>query len=391
MKVIVVGAAGYVGHTVVLELLDSAHCSRILCVLRTSLLPNSVCEHPNFAKRVRCLSSPPNEWEKEFVAFSNEDSRDEDSRDEDSRGENSRDEDSRDEDSRGENSSGESLSSENSSSRSSSPDARIENGLPITCVHYGFFQRSGKEHELLSNQITMEFLLRALQKVNARLIFGSSVSVLGQGPFVDLNETAVPAPKTALARSRLACECLIRNSGVPHVILRTRFILGGADSSTAPGLLRLGKKRLMLASGEQKLSYIHVNDLARIVLWLSLETVWEQNIFHVAQSAPVTFRKVVQTILRKHRYSYKPLVKIPCYTWFFSFLSRLPFETARNILTKLQLFGTDQIVSNQRLKTHLRASFSASAVGPLVDRELVDRDIAYRHLVDLDAETYADL
>ena len=301
-QVILLGAAGYVGSEVLKLLLEDLTCARILCLQRNSPIHSDLLNHPDFPRKATCVFADPNEWREHVNDFCR-----------------------------------------------NAP-------FPVTCIHYGFSQRSGSQKELERNETTLQKLIEALVEARVRVLMGSSLSVLGPGPFTFVDETAPLAPTTILARSRMNCEQLVSKSGLEHVILRTRFVLGGHDTSTAPGLTKLAKNRILLGTGTQKSSKVEVSDLAKIIRVFAGHAHWENGLYHIAESKPVTFSELVTFLMKSAGEDYSPLVRIPCDPNFLKALARFPNSMARQIVTRLQLFGLDQTCSNRKLIEFLKSS-----------------------------------
>lgn len=189
-------------------------------------------------------------------------------------------------------------------------------------------------------------------------VYNSSMSVYGQGPFSrPAEENSVCSPQTDLAKSRYEAELRIKkyceSEGVGAFFLRPRFIFGGQDKSTLPSLRKISFGRLKLGHEEQRISYIHVDDYAQIVTKL----ISPNCCIDRCEALNISYKESVKLsdllgLLNPDRRS-KYLIRLPLKSLIF-FLSL--FERSL-LLTKLELIGQDQILSIEKLKTYVPASY----------------------------------
>ncbi len=156
------------------------------------------------------------------------------------------------------------------------PDQIPPNLLPDEdhiIIHFGTLQIS--KDERLYHAVNVAGAERLLELCNPHtlgIIYGSSMSVYGQGSQRGCRESELLRPDTVLAHSRVAVEERIlqtaREGGFSAYCLRPRFILGREDRYVLPAFARMLEHRIRLGSGRQRYSFIEVNDYAEIVLAL---------------------------------------------------------------------------------------------------------------------------
>ena len=144
---------------------------------------------------------------------------------------------------------------------------------PCVVIHLASKQidRDGTGYQ--ENVSNAEALMRALPPQVRGIIFGSSMSVYGQGSQIDVSETTPLRPQTPLALVRAASEQVIAEGAAARGIaawrLRPRFVIGKGDQHTVPGLLKLARRRLCPGNGKQALAMVDVDDYAQLILHLA--------------------------------------------------------------------------------------------------------------------------
>ncbi len=118
--------------------------------------------------------------------------------------------------------------------------------------------------------VTRALLAGAQAAHVGQFVFMSSIKVLGEEtpagqPFT---RNSTPNPQDAYGRSKLAAEELVRESGIPHVILRPPLVYGAQVKGNLQALQRLIQKRvpLPLASIHNKRSMVNVERLAAMLV-----------------------------------------------------------------------------------------------------------------------------
>ncbi len=179
-----------------------------------------------------------------------------------------------------------------------------------------------------------------------KIIYGSSMSVYGQGPFHRISEATLPDPETDLARSRWGAEQEIlrfaRKDGRSAVLLRPRFILGAGDKETLPAFLRLHRKGLRIGDGEQRFSFIEIDDYAKLICQLAEFHSGSAEALNVAYDESLSFNQMVHALgAFEHRSTVPAGFLIALAGW---------IPPLRNLRTKLQLTGLSQELSVAKLR-----------------------------------------
>lgn len=112
-----------------------------------------------------------------------------------------------------------------------------------------------------------------------RLVYVSSMGVLDHaghpdGVMVTENSPVEPFPEQrgAYTQTKLEAEHLVRDSGLPAVILRPGQIFGpGAESVTPNGVIKLAGRWIVSGNGSRKLPLVHVDDVVE-ALWLAAKS-----------------------------------------------------------------------------------------------------------------------
>ncbi|MER6358431.1 NAD(P)-dependent oxidoreductase [Streptomyces sp. NPDC001634] len=144
---------------------------------------------------------------------------------------------------------------------------------------------------------------RALVKAarSARFLYVSTASVYGTGPHRGVKEGRLtPAPASVASASRLrAEEAVLAHSGV---VLRPNLVYGPGDRWFLPLLLRLLRKVPVWAEGGRaRSSLISVQELARVIgefarhRWTDAD---RGTVYHVNHPRPVTVRSVATQVCR---------------------------------------------------------------------------------------------
>ncbi len=234
---------------------------------------------------------------------------------------------------------------------------------PYVIVHLGTKQR-GTDFDV--NPQGTDALLSAANDACAGIIYGSSLSVCGQGPHAEIDESAPVHPETALARSRASTEQIVfdhgQQRGICALALRPRFILGRGDRDTLPALSRLMLRRIRVGNGRQLFSIISVDDYATII-WRLVERIGSGDVLPsgplcVGYQDPLSFNDIASALADRFELA-PPRWRIP--TTLASVLRAVPLQRARSLRTKLQLIGRSQFMDTSRL-------------GALVGQEIVGRD-----------------
>ncbi len=193
---------------------------------------------------------------------------------------------------------------------------------------------------------------RIAQSINSfcrGIVFGSSLSVYGDGPHNSVSETAKLNPQTELARNRADCEVALRQvEKVPVVCLRPRMIIGKEDRYFLPKIEKLFRRGMTMGNEKQRISLIEVGDYAKVALQLG--TLLSQNpdslldAYNVAYESPISILELRQILAPNQRIYYRiPVgISLGLFRW-------LPFQFAKRLSTKISLIGRDQTLDCSRL------------------------------------------
>ncbi len=138
-------------------------------------------------------------------------------------------------------------------------------------------------------------------------------------------------------------------------LCRPRFIIGGGDRFLVPILARLARMRLA-GSQEVSYSFIHVDDYAEVILFLLRRLATqdgngaepERLAVNVAYSAALPQEQILSTV-RGMAGLPRPLVHLRCPRSLLVGLRALPGRRPDRLATRLELLMQDQILSCRRL------------------------------------------
>ncbi len=138
-------------------------------------------------------------------------------------------------------------------------------------------------------------------------------------------------------------------------LCRPRFIVGGGDRFLVPILVRLARMRLA-GSQEVSYSFIHVDDYAEVILFLLQRLATqdgkaaepERLAVNVAYSAALPQEQILSTV-RGMAGLPRPLVQLRCPRSLLIGLKALPGRRPDRLATRLELLTQDQILSCGRL------------------------------------------
>jgi nucleoside-diphosphate-sugar epimerase len=205
------------------------------------------------------------------------------------------------------------------------------------------------------------------------------MSVYGQGVQDGIDETAVPAPETPLAHSRLQAERVIaahaRAVDVPSLSMRPRFVIGDGDRYVMPAFVRFTAHPLRICNGHQRYSFIDVDDYARVIVRLAARLVAQyetgnsaQSSVHVGYQQPLDFARIAAILRELDPSRRAPLARLPITPGLARWLRRRPSARLAQLATRLELLALSHWGSTERLAA-------------LAGADLVGRDPAsvFRH------------
>lgn len=196
-----------------------------------------------------------------------------------------------------------------------------------------------------------KFLDRFQEQISS-VIWSSSLSVLGQGPFFNANENDLQAPSTALAQSRFAQEEIIldfcKNKNLGCFGLRARLYIGPSEKEFNSYLrLLLRKPFLAFNGGRVKISVISIEDYAKIVSELLAKMSDKREIFNIAYKSPLCIANFLKLYGLSPRWTFP--ARVLKVVLFF-----LPQKNKNSLQTKLELLGQDQVMDVSKLESFLQ-------------------------------------
>ncbi len=228
---------------------------------------------------------------------------------------------------------------------------------PHVVIHLGVKQidRDGGGYRRTNVHGTAN-LLKALSPHTRGMIYGSSLSVLGQGAQTRAREDARVCPQTALAQSRADAERLIVTAmtrlGRPALCLRPRFVVGGNDRFVVPVFRRMAGNRVRWGSGKQAYSIIHCDDYAALIVQLAAGiadgSITASQPLHIGYRAPITYDDMLAALAGEDACA---RFRLPAPTWLLHVIRRVPSRRARALATKLELIMFDHYVQTERLES----------------------------------------
>ncbi|MCE3013623.1 MAG: NAD-dependent epimerase/dehydratase family protein [Proteobacteria bacterium] len=194
----------------------------------------------------------------------------------------------------------------------------------------------------LTNVQGLEKLLKAGEGKIKKIFLGSSMSVYGQGPFQQVPESAPTAPQTNLAHTRVEAEESVKRfcqqAQIPYFIFRPRFLFDPREKETLPKLYAQFSKGVMLGSGEQRFSFILVEDYVKIIL--QSVALNQSQVLNVAYVTTVSLKEIYALFG-----PFKQKRRIPAGL----LIPLLKFFRLRSLATKLELVGLDQTLDTTQL------------------------------------------
>ena len=149
---------------------------------------------------------------------------------------------------------------------------------------------------------TRALALRARERGARRFVFLSSVKVLGEeSARRPLTRDDPPAPRDAYARSKLEAETLLHALAAPSfdvVVIRSPLVYGAGVKGNLLALLRLADTPwpLPFAAIDNRRSFVHVDDLARLLVDCGRLPGAAGGTFLAAHPSPLSTRELVTRI-----------------------------------------------------------------------------------------------
>ncbi|RKH64642.1 NAD-dependent epimerase/dehydratase family protein [Corallococcus aberystwythensis] len=236
------------------------------------------------------------------------------------------------------------------------PDALFP-PYPYVVLHLATKQRDtdGTGFERTNEDGTRRLLSRL--KGDCRgILYGSSMSVYGEGPHWGVTEAQPLRPITALARSRVATEALITEhaarNGLHAALLRPRFLIGKGDRYFLPAFVKHLKRGVQMGDDAVACSVIDVDDLGRILWALARRMVEtsqpEQRPYNVAHARPLFRAELTATVAQALGLP-SPTVKVRVPGGLLHVMREVPIRRARTQAERLELLTRSQCLDVARL------------------------------------------
>lgn len=179
--------------------------------------------------------------------------------------------------------------------------------------HLGAVNRGADEEVLTGNTLSTSRLLESIAKYgkpSCRLVFASSAQVYSwlnyRGP---IRENRRTNPDTTYGIGKQSAENLIKNSGIPYVILRMSNVYGPGCrpnyNSVIPTLcyrVIKGQPLLVNGNGQQCRDFIYIDDVIRAFMLAGFESVQgSAKIFNVSSGKMISLKQIVKLISRFHK------------------------------------------------------------------------------------------
>ena len=206
-----------------------------------------------------------------------------------------------------------------------------------------------------------------------RFVYVSSVAAVGPAPRGGLlTEDSPCKPVTAYGRSKLAGEAAVRGSAaLPWTIVRPGVVYGPRDRELLR-MFRLARFGFapVFGRGRQKVSLVHVADLARAILLAGAVPRAEGQTYHIAHPVALSQRDLARAIGRAVRAGRSPLV-VPVPAVVAAPIVRLMGRAAAAT-------GRRSVVSGDKLAEFLAPSFATSV-------EKAERELGWRATIEPEA------
>ena len=179
--------------------------------------------------------------------------------------------------------------------------------------HLGGVNRDTDEKILSGNIISTSRLVESILsygKPSVRLVFASSAQVYSWTNYRrPIRETWKANPETVYGVSKLSAENLIKNSGIPFVVLRMSNVYGPGCrpnyNSVVPTLCYRAIKGLPLmvnGDGQQCRDFVYIEDIVRAFMIAGFKSViGSREIFNVSSGRMISLKQIVKQISNLHK------------------------------------------------------------------------------------------
>ena len=165
--------------------------------------------------------------------------------------------------------------------------------------------------ELTKNICTV---LKKKKLLKGKFIYISSLAALGPGDKIsleDITENRVEKPISSYGKSKLLAEKEVLESGLNYTILRPTAVYG-QGTSDYKDLIKITKNGFVIytANPNQHLSFIHAEDVARVV-FLTDKILHKNQIFNVSDGKDYTLTSLYEIVASALKVKIKYKFKIP--------------------------------------------------------------------------------
>lgn len=198
-------------------------------------------------------------------------------------------------------------------------------------------------------------LMESLNSWCRGVVYGSSVSVYGQGAQCDADETWPVLPETELAGSRAEAERIIFAGAAERRIgaycLRPRFVFGQGDRYTLPGLVRMIKSGVKPGPGSQRYTIFDVDDYASALVGVAMRLAeWPECLaVNAGYAQSISLDEIIEVLCTRLRLK-APRARVPVSVKATRMLRRVPVPALRTLATRLELFGLTHTFRVERLR-----------------------------------------
>lgn len=188
--------------------------------------------------------------------------------------------------------------------------------------HVGATMRGSREDFERGTVVGTQNILDSMRRHHVgKLVYVSSLSVLHAAAAkrgVKMKEDWPLEPRAnergAYTQTKLAAEKLVRESGLPAVIVRPGQVFGpGATAVTGAVAQRVGQRQVILGSGKLVLPLVYVDDVVDAILLAAKK---ETGLWHIVDSAQVTQEQLAPGAMKL------PYPLVYCLAWFAELLGK---------------------------------------------------------------------
>jgi nucleoside-diphosphate-sugar epimerase len=238
------------------------------------------------------------------------------------------------------------------------PDDLIPQDSPHVVIHFATLQRCESDVEYSLNRKGMVRLLECCNANTRGIVYGSSLSVLGQGEQREVLPNATVCPGTPLARSRAETEEYLRREatvrGFRWAILRPRFVIDAQDPQTLGAWMKLARAGIWFGSGKQSFSIISLQDYVDVILGVARRLDagdMDSQVLGVGYRSSLSYAEMVTTLREVQHIPGRMRIWIPSFT---SKILRF-LNVGQQLATRCELMGFHHSVNVDSLQQFVGA------------------------------------